>query len=235
MFNLEPSIAEWRKQMLTAGIKPESLDELEGHLREEMDRQMKLGMSRLPAFKMAVQIVGDPTAIREEFKRADGVKEMLSRTTRDYADLGFLIAMAFAVVMTTQIASIYFSPTEVIIANDVNHPTLTALYMEFADGRWGNAAVGNISVWLESICLAEVALICLILRFATPRQISNDLSRRKHTARFGQLILGLESLFIVIMPQDPFWGLTCALITCAIFVFLLRKPAHVSERESAIS
>jgi hypothetical protein len=211
---------------------------LEGHLREEIERQVKQGTSGQLAFKMAVQIVGEPAVIHEEFKRADGVKELLLRATKDHADLGLLIAMTFIVVMTTQIASVYFSPTEVIIANDVNHPTLTALYMEFASGRWGNAAVGNISVWLESICLAEVALMCLILRFAAARQTSsfaNHLSRRKHTARFGQLVLGLESLFIVIMPQDPFWGLAWALITSAIFVFLLRKPAHVSERESAIS
>jgi len=37
MFNLEPSIAEWRRQMLAAGVKtPVPLEELESHLRDEL-------------------------------------------------------------------------------------------------------------------------------------------------------------------------------------------------------
>jgi hypothetical protein len=45
MFNLEQSIIEWRKQMLAAGIKtPVPLDELEIHLREEIERQMASGL-----------------------------------------------------------------------------------------------------------------------------------------------------------------------------------------------
>jgi len=41
MFDLEEKIAEWRRQMLVAGIKtPAPLDELEGHLREEIELQI---------------------------------------------------------------------------------------------------------------------------------------------------------------------------------------------------
>jgi len=44
MFNLEQAIAGWRKQMAAAGIKHrEDLDELEGHLREEIRELMKSG------------------------------------------------------------------------------------------------------------------------------------------------------------------------------------------------
>ena len=40
MFDLEQSIADWRRQMLAAGIKtPVPLEELESHLREEIERQ----------------------------------------------------------------------------------------------------------------------------------------------------------------------------------------------------
>jgi len=39
MFELEKSIADWRRQMLAAGIKsPLPLEELEIHLREEIER-----------------------------------------------------------------------------------------------------------------------------------------------------------------------------------------------------
>ena len=44
MFNLEQSIADWRQQMLAAGIRtPVPLEELEIHLRDEIERQMKSG------------------------------------------------------------------------------------------------------------------------------------------------------------------------------------------------
>ena len=42
MFNLNQAIAEWRKQMAASGINlPEALDELESHLREDVDQQVR--------------------------------------------------------------------------------------------------------------------------------------------------------------------------------------------------
>jgi hypothetical protein len=47
MFSLEQSIAEWRTQMLAAGIKtPTLLEELENHLRDEIERQAKLNLRK---------------------------------------------------------------------------------------------------------------------------------------------------------------------------------------------
>ena len=47
MFDLEKAIADWRRQMLAAGIKtPVPLEELESHLREEIEQQMKSGLTR---------------------------------------------------------------------------------------------------------------------------------------------------------------------------------------------
>jgi len=43
--NFEENISAWRRQMLDAGIKtPVPLDELEIHLREEIEQRMKSGM-----------------------------------------------------------------------------------------------------------------------------------------------------------------------------------------------
>jgi hypothetical protein len=56
MFDLEQAIAEWRKQMLAAGIKaPVPLEELELHLRDEIEQQMKLGANTTEAFGIATQ------------------------------------------------------------------------------------------------------------------------------------------------------------------------------------
>ena len=76
MFDLEPAIAEWRKQMLAVGIKtPVPLEELENHLREEIERQMKSGLSEQKAFGLAVQEIGKANMLKDEFEKVQASKE----------------------------------------------------------------------------------------------------------------------------------------------------------------
>ncbi len=71
MFELEKSIKKWRRQMRTGGIKAsEVLDELEGHLREDVQARMKLGSEGREAFEAAVQQIGLAAALRSEFIKA---------------------------------------------------------------------------------------------------------------------------------------------------------------------
>jgi hypothetical protein len=73
MFNLEQSIADWRQQMLAAGIKtPVPLEELEIHLREEIERQMKSGLGEQKAFEVSLLQIGRPEILRSEFKKSEG-------------------------------------------------------------------------------------------------------------------------------------------------------------------
>jgi len=74
MFNLEEKISEWRQQMLAAGIKtPVPLEELESHLREEIEQQMKSGLNEQEIFNSAVQKIGQAIALKAEFKKVGGV------------------------------------------------------------------------------------------------------------------------------------------------------------------
>ena len=75
MFNLEQSISEWRRQMLSVGVKnPEILDELESHLREDLARRMQSGESEEQAFADAVQGVGQASVLKHEFAKIGGKK-----------------------------------------------------------------------------------------------------------------------------------------------------------------
>jgi hypothetical protein len=72
MFNLEKSITDWRRQMLAAGIKtPVPLKELESHLRDEIERQMKSGRSEAEAFTTAVQKIGQGHTVQNEFEKVE--------------------------------------------------------------------------------------------------------------------------------------------------------------------
>jgi hypothetical protein len=70
MFPLEQSITEWRQQMLAAGIKmPVPLEELEIHLREEFEQQMKSGLPGQEAFEISARRIGQPETLRMEFMK----------------------------------------------------------------------------------------------------------------------------------------------------------------------
>ena len=69
-FNLEQAIADWRQQMLVAGISaPAPLEELEIHLREDIAQQMQSGLSAQPAFGIAVEKIGPTSELNREFKK----------------------------------------------------------------------------------------------------------------------------------------------------------------------
>lgn len=71
MFQLEDSIADWRQQMLAAGVKsPVPLDELESHLRDDVEEQERSGLSTQQAFEAAVHRMGQAGEIRSEFETA---------------------------------------------------------------------------------------------------------------------------------------------------------------------
>ena len=73
MFNLEQAIAEWRKRMRAAGIQsPVPLEELEEHLREEIEAQVNLGRSEAAAFEVAAQNIGPARGLTAEFNKAGG-------------------------------------------------------------------------------------------------------------------------------------------------------------------
>jgi hypothetical protein len=78
MFSLEQSITAWRKQMLAGGIKaPVPLDELEGHLREEVDRRVREGIQTQLAFEEAVLKMGAAGELKAEFSRGWRWRDLL--------------------------------------------------------------------------------------------------------------------------------------------------------------
>ena len=73
MFNLEQSIAEWRRQMLVAGVKtPVPLEELESHLRDDIRALVSAGEPEAQAFQLAVARLGSPRSVRTEFNKIKG-------------------------------------------------------------------------------------------------------------------------------------------------------------------
>ena len=71
MHNLEKMLSEWRKTAGTPNLSAETLDELETHLRETIERLVRSGMSLPDAFQRAGADLGAIPRIASEFRKLD--------------------------------------------------------------------------------------------------------------------------------------------------------------------
>jgi ABC-type transport system involved in cytochrome c biogenesis permease subunit len=98
MFNLEQAIAEWRRQMLAAGIKsPVPLEELESHLRQDFAALVLAGKPEPEAFQLAAARLGSPASMRIEF---DKIKGGQIRSVK----IGWLLWLAAVIVTAALLA-----------------------------------------------------------------------------------------------------------------------------------
>jgi hypothetical protein len=100
MFNLEQAISEWRQQLAAGGIKtPDVLDELESHLREDVDQQVRSGLNRQQAFQDAAQRFGQASVLKAEFRKADKTAALrLKRIVLAGSGLLYLAASSYSLV-----------------------------------------------------------------------------------------------------------------------------------------
>jgi hypothetical protein len=72
MFDLESQIRAWRGELSSAlADRPDVIDELEGHLRDETDRRVRAGESPQQAFEAARARLGDAGGLMAEFAKLD--------------------------------------------------------------------------------------------------------------------------------------------------------------------
>ncbi|HWC61451.1 MAG TPA: permease prefix domain 1-containing protein [Verrucomicrobiae bacterium] len=91
--NFDADIAEWRGQLFAAGIKDSRvLDELESHLREEIERRIHAGVDVRRAFQLAVARLGEPQALKVEFDR-------IEKRERKYMKRSLMIGVGILGVM----------------------------------------------------------------------------------------------------------------------------------------
>jgi hypothetical protein len=101
MFNLEQSIAEWRRRMIAGGIKtPMPLEELECHLREDIQNQIRAGATVEQAFGSATERMGDANGLKQEFEKVSKERK------RNWLRAGSVVggtAIAYSAVFLTWI------------------------------------------------------------------------------------------------------------------------------------
>src|SRR5689334_10772489 len=71
MFDLERAIERWQRELLAAGLSGLELDELEDHLRSEIEGQRRSGVAVAEAFAIAVERIGRGGQLNSEFEVAN--------------------------------------------------------------------------------------------------------------------------------------------------------------------
>src|ERR1051326_6379004 len=76
MFDLEQAIAQWRRQLAAGALTaPEVLDELESHLRDDIEAEVQSGSDIGAAFAGAVQRIGPAGFLQCEFDKIGPTKK----------------------------------------------------------------------------------------------------------------------------------------------------------------
>src|SRR5512135_1001318 len=111
MFDLETTIAEWRRQMIAAGLRnPEALDELESHLRDDVEQQVFSGINEARAFELAVRRIGEAVELKREFVRGTVLTSTMSPKFLRYCCIGSAV---FILLINTWTLLVYeLSPAE---------------------------------------------------------------------------------------------------------------------------
>jgi hypothetical protein len=71
MFDLEREIQGWRQELLTNGLSGSELDELEDHLRADIEEQRRSGVAVREAFAIAVKRIGRGSLLNTQFDFAN--------------------------------------------------------------------------------------------------------------------------------------------------------------------
>jgi hypothetical protein len=95
MFDLERAIIGWRQNMVSDGvISTEVLDELEAHLREDVEHRMAAGVDAQMAFQAATKAMGAPGLLHGEFVKAESPRYL----RKWFPVLFYVLAVAFLLI-----------------------------------------------------------------------------------------------------------------------------------------
>lgn len=105
MFELNRAISDWRHELASGGLKyPGVLDELESHLRDDIERRTRGGASSDGAFHRAVEQIGGIKNLKTEFEKVQNKERNYMKRSLiiSLGILGVFVGMAFVMPAVAQ-------------------------------------------------------------------------------------------------------------------------------------
>ena len=211
MRDLEKQIADWRRTMAKAsGHRAELLNELEEHLRHEIDRLRGSGVSIDKVFEMAVAKLGAPAPVAAEFDKLTAVPAWLPIKIARIAIVALALILLVVLVLKLDKAG-------AVLATHVVSVTL-GYSMTFIIGALGVCAL--VSQWFgTSGPTQRHALLRSIFQFASISAILTGIAivlgafwAKDHMGRYwdwdlketgGVLVVGWTSLIAALRWLRP--------------------------------
>ena len=206
MFDLEQSIVEWRRRMSAAGIKSSGvLDELESHLREDLEQRMRSGATEEQAFCEAVQHLGPFENLNREFAK---VRRPAARFNHNAVRALYFVTAAFVFAVETWTLMIY----------DVSIP----------ERAFGIGMIALIAGYVGALPDLN-RLVWRGVRGNAPRKAIAKVCNYTTLAWFGLLwldLLHIANFPMGIVASTICWGLVAAgAMTLMVFVFGAEQEA----------
>jgi Clp amino terminal domain, pathogenicity island component len=192
MFDLQCAFTTWRQKMSSGGIaSPGVLDELEAHLREDVEWRMTAGADAQAAFEGATKAIGAAELLRGEFLKLESTRD--SRTW-----FRFLF---------------HILPVGMLMLN-----TWTLLAYELS--RW-ELALGILAIVAICLCLIRFPKLSAALTSAGHERLAKALKLASTLLFFWPVLALLEALHFFhlrlgIVANVVLWNLyaACALVAC---------------------
>jgi hypothetical protein len=215
MFNLDQAIVDWRRQMIAAGFNSaETLDELESHLRDDVEQCQSRSGSRTPeAFEVALQQMGQVAALKTEFRK---VKRPIERMIMTTAPMNNLTA-EFEPQWKTYLKAAVFSAPALFIWAFAAVFLFPKLEMIWRDAGFAASGVQT-ALRLSRLVVSHGFIVALgvIVIFALVEWRFNQWPRYRR-ASLGVAVFVLNTVVLL-------------LITCMFITALLAAPALLHAR-----
>jgi len=171
MFNLEQSIASWRQELNAAGVQaPRVLDELESHLREEFQNQVRSGAAPESAFAAAVRRVGRADQLKAEFAKVEAAKKIGARENLRRWSVIAGIAMVYLSLFGSWYFGVRSGKMEITVTDVVlGIGTVAPIFLFERIGRLLAKSLPVINEnWIVVVAMVAIFLGAALFRFCFP-------------------------------------------------------------------
>lgn len=157
MFDLEKAVAEWRRRMIANGLRDgATLDELESHLRLDMEQQMQSGVNLSQTFEAAVARIGRADVLKREFAKTKGFRGGINRILAVLWFAGCLLS--FNTVCRQPLSYAAGTPSNMLYGSAVfiyAAGVLGSVFL-FRGAKWGRSIVRMLALLMAIACVAQL-------------------------------------------------------------------------------
>jgi hypothetical protein len=227
MFDLNEQINKWRSNLAQSQTLGNSdIDELESHLREEIENLTDLKLSDEEAFLIATHRLGSTDSLAEEYEKINrGVKFRHRLFWIATGVLGYFLATyladAFSIALSVSSGSMDYNTGIVFIVSKIMFWSIIVfLCYQLYKGDFDNLKIRQLLSSFKGKCIFfAVLVIAIIMLYCVILFVAADIYSRFEITKWIMDHRGLEII-------EVFWGylrLVWSVMLPAILVMLLIK------------